>query len=51
MYEDGDIESVLITEEAIREKTAELAEQVGKDYAELCSGRTTCCSSACSRAR
>ena len=39
MYEDGDIASVLITEEAIREKTAELAEQVGKDYAELCSGQ------------
>ena len=38
MYEDGDIASVLITEEAIREKTAELAEQVGKDYADLCSG-------------
>ena len=36
MYEDGDIASVLITEEAIREKTAELAEQVGKDYADLC---------------
>ena len=39
MYEDGDIASVLITEEAIREKTAELAEQVGKDYAELCAGQ------------
>ena len=38
MY-DGDIASVLITEEAVREKTAELAEQVGKDYAELCSGQ------------
>jgi hypoxanthine phosphoribosyltransferase len=38
VYEDGDIASVLITEEAIREKTAELAEQVGKDYAELCTG-------------
>jgi hypoxanthine phosphoribosyltransferase len=35
---DGDIASVLITEEAVREKTAELAEQVGKDYAELCTG-------------
>jgi hypoxanthine phosphoribosyltransferase len=33
---DGDIASVLITEEAVREKTAELAEQVGKDYADLC---------------
>ena len=39
MYDDGDIASVLITEEAIREKTAELAEQVGKDYAELCAGQ------------
>ena len=38
MYADGDIASVLITEEAIREKTAELAEQVGKDYADLCVG-------------
>ncbi len=37
MY-DGDIASVLITEEAVREKTAELAEQVGKDYADLCAG-------------
>ena len=35
MY-DGDIASVLITEEAVRDKTAELAEQVGKDYADLC---------------
>ncbi|HEX8519799.1 MAG TPA: hypoxanthine phosphoribosyltransferase [Pseudonocardia sp.] len=35
MY-DGDIASVLITEDAVREKTAELAEQVGKDYADLC---------------
>jgi hypoxanthine phosphoribosyltransferase len=35
---DGDIASVLITEEAVREKTAELAEQVGKDYADLCTG-------------
>ena len=35
MY-DGDIASVLITEEAVRERTAELAEQVGKDYADLC---------------
>jgi hypoxanthine phosphoribosyltransferase len=33
---DGDIASVLITEEAVREKTVELAEQIGKDYAELC---------------
>ena len=37
MY-DGDIASVLITEEAVREKTAELAQQVGKDYAEHCDG-------------
>ena len=37
MY-DGDIASVLITEEAVREKTAELAEQVGKDYADRCTG-------------
>ena len=35
MY-DGDIASVLITEDAIREKIAELAVEVGKDYAELC---------------
>ena len=37
MY-DGDIASVLITEEAVREKTAELAEKVGEDYADSCSG-------------
>jgi hypoxanthine phosphoribosyltransferase len=35
---DGDIASVLITEDAIREKTAELAAEVGKDYADRCSG-------------
>ena len=35
MY-DGDIASVLITEEAVRAKTAELAEQVAADYADLC---------------
>ena len=35
MY-DGDIASVLITEDAIREKTAELATEVGKDYADRC---------------
>ena len=35
MY-DGDIASVLITEDAVREKMAELAEQVGKDYLERC---------------
>jgi hypoxanthine phosphoribosyltransferase len=33
---DGDIASVLITEDEIRQKTAELAEQVGKDYADRC---------------
>jgi hypoxanthine phosphoribosyltransferase len=33
---DGDIASVLITEDAVREKTTELAEQIGKDYAERC---------------
>ncbi|GAA1839449.1 hypoxanthine phosphoribosyltransferase [Pseudonocardia ailaonensis] len=37
MY-DGDIASVLVTEEQIGEKTAELAGLVGKDYADLCSG-------------
>ena len=37
MY-DGDIASVLITEDDVREKTAELAEQVAKDYADLCAG-------------
>ena len=37
MY-DGDIASVLITEDAIREKTAELATEVGKDYADRCPG-------------
>jgi hypoxanthine phosphoribosyltransferase len=35
---DGDIASVLVTEQAIREKTAELAEQVAHDYADLTSG-------------
>ena len=35
MY-DGDIASVLITEDAIREKTAELATEIGKDYADRC---------------
>ena len=53
MY-DGDIASTLVTEQAIREKTAELAEQIGADYAADCSGSgrsPTCCSSACSRAR
>ena len=37
MY-DGDIASVLITADEIREKTAELAAEVGKDYADRCSG-------------
>ena len=37
MY-DGDIASVLITEDAIRDKTAELAAAIGKDYADRCSG-------------
>ncbi|GAA4699744.1 hypoxanthine phosphoribosyltransferase [Pseudonocardia yuanmonensis] len=35
MY-DEDIASVLVTEQQIGEKTAELAEQIGKDYADLC---------------
>ncbi|OLT15169.1 hypoxanthine phosphoribosyltransferase [Pseudonocardia sp. CNS-139] len=35
MY-DGDIASTLVTEQAIREKTAELAEQIGADYAADC---------------
>ena len=35
MY-DRDIASVLITEDAIREKTAELATEIGKDYADRC---------------
>jgi hypoxanthine phosphoribosyltransferase len=33
-----DIASVLVTEQQIAEKTAELAEQIGKDYADLCAG-------------
>jgi len=33
---DGDIASVLVTEEQIGEKTTELAERIGKDYAERC---------------
>ncbi|MHA6786036.1 hypoxanthine phosphoribosyltransferase [Pseudonocardia saturnea] len=37
MY-DGDIASTLVTEQAIRDKTAELAEQIGRDYAEDCAG-------------
>ncbi len=35
MY-DGDIASTLVTEDAIRAKTAELAKQVAGDYADLC---------------
>jgi hypoxanthine phosphoribosyltransferase len=38
VYE-GDIASVLITEEAVRSRTAELAQEVGRDYAGLCAGR------------
>ncbi|WP_226351184.1 hypoxanthine phosphoribosyltransferase [Pseudonocardia sp. ICBG601] len=34
MY-DGDISSVLVTEEQVREKTAELAQQIAGDYADL----------------
>lgn len=37
MY-DGDIASTLVTEQAIREKTTELASLIGKDYTELCDG-------------
>ncbi|WP_028937864.1 hypoxanthine phosphoribosyltransferase [Pseudonocardia spinosispora] len=37
MY-DGDIASVLVTEEQIRDKTVELADQVSRDYAQLCPG-------------
>ncbi|MCW0214182.1 MAG: hypoxanthine phosphoribosyltransferase [Pseudonocardia sp.] len=37
MY-DGDIASVLVTEQQIRDKTAELAETIGKDYADSCAG-------------
>jgi hypoxanthine phosphoribosyltransferase len=33
---DGDIASTLVTEQAIRGKTAELAEQIGADYAADC---------------
>jgi hypoxanthine phosphoribosyltransferase len=35
---DGDIASVLITEDQVRDKVAELAEKVGRDYAERCAG-------------
>ena len=37
MY-DGDIASTLVTEQAIRDKTAELAQQIGRDYAEHADG-------------
>jgi hypoxanthine phosphoribosyltransferase len=37
---DGDIASVLITEQQLREKIAELAERLGRDYAERCPGTT-----------
>jgi hypoxanthine phosphoribosyltransferase len=36
---DGDIASTLVTEQAIRDKIAELAEQIGSDYSQDCSGR------------
>ena len=45
---DADIDHVIISEEQIREKTAELAKQVSADYADVA---TDCCWSACSRAR
>src|ERR1700710_383126 len=35
---DGDIASTLVTEEAIREKIAELAAKIGRDYADDCDG-------------
>ena len=35
---DGDIAKVLITEQQIRDKTAELAEQIATDYRERCPG-------------
>ncbi|MFC4946762.1 hypoxanthine phosphoribosyltransferase [Pseudonocardia sp. GCM10023141] len=37
MY-DGDIASTLVTEQAIRDKITELAAQIGRDYATVCSG-------------
>lgn len=37
MY-DGDIASTLVTAEAISAKTTELAEQIGRDYADQCTG-------------
>ena len=47
MY-DGDIASVLITEEQISDKIAELATQIAADHPER--RLATSCSSACSRA-
>ena len=41
MYDDGDIASVLVTEQQIRDKIAELAELVGRDYADRPRGRET----------
>jgi len=35
---DGDISSVLVTEEQVREKTAELARQIAEDYADVVQG-------------
>ena len=35
---DGDIASVLVTEQQIRDKTDELAKQLAQDYRELCPG-------------
>jgi len=43
---DGDIAATLVTEEAIRDKTAELAEQIGRDYGEHCAGYQDCAGSA-----
>ena len=37
MY-DGDIASTLVTEQAIRDRTAELAEEIARDYVERCGG-------------
>jgi len=41
VYDDGDIASVLVTEQQIRDKIAELAELVGRDYADRPRGRET----------
>ncbi len=35
---DGDIASVLVTEQAIRERTAVLAQKIGRDYRQDCAG-------------